>query len=211
MDKCPLEPEDMDVFQDDDGCPDLDNDKDGLADNVDKCPNDAEDPDGFQDEDGCPDSDNDGDGIVDGKDRCPNKPEDYDGDADDDGCPDAFKLVVVTDERIELKQKVHFKTNKATILSKSFPLLNEVAQVMLTRKTMTVRIEGHTDSRGNNKYNQKLSQKRANSVKGYLQRQGVPSGRTKAVGFGEDQPIEDNTTEEGRAANRRVEFHITKQ
>ena len=211
IDKCPLEPEDKDDFEDDDGCPDLDNDKDGLPDKVDKCPNDPEDKDGFQDDDGCPDNDNDNDGIVDAKDRCPNEPEDYDGDADEDGCPDKFKMIVVTNDRIELRQKVHFATNKSKILSKSFPLLNEVAQVMLDRKTMEVRIEGHTDSRGSAGHNQKLSQSRADSVRAYLVRQGVAGGRMNSVGNGEDQPIEDNSTEEGRAANRRVEFHITTQ
>jgi OmpA-OmpF porin, OOP family len=88
VDLCPDEPEDFDGFQDDDGCPDLDNDGDGILDASDACPNEAEDRDGFQDEDGCPDRDNDGDGIPDVLDRCPNEPEDFDGFEDDDGCPD---------------------------------------------------------------------------------------------------------------------------
>jgi uncharacterized protein (TIGR03382 family) len=87
-DKCPDDPEDKDGFQDDDGCPDLDNDKDGIPDATDKCPNDPEDKDGFQDDDGCPDFDNDQDGIPDATDKCPNEPEDKDGFQDDDGCPD---------------------------------------------------------------------------------------------------------------------------
>ncbi|HEY0192020.1 MAG TPA: OmpA family protein, partial [Kofleriaceae bacterium] len=88
VDKCPNEPEDFDMFEDQDGCPDPDNDHDGIPDAVDKCPLDPEDKDGFQDEDGCPDKDNDGDGIPDDKDRCPNQPEDKDGFEDLDGCPD---------------------------------------------------------------------------------------------------------------------------
>jgi OOP family OmpA-OmpF porin len=211
VDKCPDQPEDKDGFRDDDGCPDPDNDKDGLADAVDKCPMEPEDFDKFEDEDGCPDNDNDNDGIVDATDQCPNEPEDYDGDADEDGCPDLYKLVVVTDSRIELKQKVHFATGKSTILSDSFPLLNEVAQVLLDRPKITSRIEGHTDSRGSDKFNQRLSQGRANSVRTYLMRQGIASSRVDAVGLGEDVPIEDNTSSSGRAANRRVEFHITAQ
>jgi large repetitive protein len=87
-DKCPNEPEDKDMFEDEDGCPDLDNDHDGIPDALDKCPLDPEDKDGFQDEDGCPDKDNDGDGIPDDKDKCPNEPEDKDGFEDLDGCPD---------------------------------------------------------------------------------------------------------------------------
>ncbi|HEY0193305.1 MAG TPA: DUF4398 domain-containing protein, partial [Kofleriaceae bacterium] len=63
VDKCPSDPEDKDGFEDEDGCPDLDNDKDGIPDKADKCPNEPEDKDGFEDEDGCPDDDNDGDGI----------------------------------------------------------------------------------------------------------------------------------------------------
>ena len=88
IDQCPNEPEDRDLFQDDDGCPDPDNDGDGIPDAIDKCPLDAEDKDGFEDEDGCPDRDNDGDGIPDDQDRCPNVPEDKDGFQDLDGCPD---------------------------------------------------------------------------------------------------------------------------
>ena len=87
-DQCPDVPEDIDGFQDDDGCPDYDNDNDGIPDSLDKCPNKAEDKDGFQDEDGCPDYDNDNDGIPDSLDKCPNFREDYDGFEDKDGCPD---------------------------------------------------------------------------------------------------------------------------
>ena len=87
-DKCPNEAEDKDGFQDDDGCPDPDNDGDGIADAADKCPNEPEDKDGFQDDDGCPEPDNDSDGIPDAADKCPNEAEDKDGFQDDDGCPD---------------------------------------------------------------------------------------------------------------------------
>jgi outer membrane protein OmpA-like peptidoglycan-associated protein len=87
-DQCPGVPEDVDGFQDDDGCPDYDNDGDGIPDSVDKCKDKAEDRDGFQDDDGCPDYDNDGDNIYDSLDRCPNYKEDYDGFEDKDGCPD---------------------------------------------------------------------------------------------------------------------------
>ncbi len=87
-DSCPTEPEDMDEWHDDDGCPEADNDEDGRLDADDPCPNEAEDMDGEDDEDGCPDQDNDGDGIQDGYDSCPDQPEDMDGDRDEDGCPD---------------------------------------------------------------------------------------------------------------------------
>ncbi len=88
VDRCPSEPEDKDLFDDTDGCPDPDNDGDGIADAADKCPIDAEDRDGVLDDDGCPDKDNDGDGIPDTADKCPTQAEDADGFLDTDGCPD---------------------------------------------------------------------------------------------------------------------------
>lgn len=88
LDECPQSAEDKDAFQDNDGCPDLDNDKDGVSDSKDQCPLIAEDRDGFEDADGCPDTDNDKDGLPDLRDRCPNEVEDRDGFEDADGCPD---------------------------------------------------------------------------------------------------------------------------
>ena len=210
VDKCPLDPEDFDGFQDEDGCPDLDNDNDGIPDINDTCPNEPEDADGFQDEDGCPDYDNDNDNILDINDKCPNEPEDYDGDQDDDGCPDEYKLIVVKDDRIEIKQKIFFQTAKAKIRPVSYAILNEVADVLKKRTKLQIRIEGHTDSRGGAAYNKRLSQKRAESVRTYLAGQGIVVGRMDAVGYGEDRPIEDNNTADGRERNRRVEFHITR-
>jgi outer membrane protein OmpA-like peptidoglycan-associated protein len=88
IDTCRDEAEDKDGYQDDDGCPDLDNDGDGIADADDACPNEPEDKDGFEDSDGCPELDNDKDTIPDVADKCPNDAEDKDGFDDDDGCPD---------------------------------------------------------------------------------------------------------------------------
>ncbi len=87
-DLCPNVAEDLDGFEDDDGCPEGDNDKDGIADDADKCPNEPEDKDGFEDGDGCPEFDNDKDGVRDEADKCPMEPEDKDGFQDSDGCPD---------------------------------------------------------------------------------------------------------------------------
>lgn len=86
IDKCPLDPEDMDRYQDDDGCPEPDNDFDKILDDRDACPNDSEDFDNFEDSDGCPEKDNDKDGIEDVYDQCPMDPEDKDGFQDEDGC-----------------------------------------------------------------------------------------------------------------------------
>ncbi len=88
QDRCPKDPEDLDQFQEEDGCPEPDNDNDGILDADDRCPNAAEDEDGYRDEDGCPDSDNDKDGILDMADRCPGEPETANGYQDEDGCPD---------------------------------------------------------------------------------------------------------------------------
>ena len=209
-DKCPLDPEDKDGFEDADGCPDLDNDLDGIPDTKDKCPNQPEDFDQFQDEDGCPEPDNDGDGIPDSKDKCPNMPEDFDGDQDDDGCPDLYESIIVKEDKIELKQKVFFKTNKATIMSISFSMLEEVAMALKDHGDLKIRIEGHTDSKGSDKYNRKLSDKRAKSVRDFMIKQGIAPDRMIAIGYGEEKPIADNSTEEGRDMNRRVEFNIIK-
>ncbi len=206
-DTCPLKPEDKDGFQDEDGCPELDNDNDGLADSVDQCPNEAEDKDAFQDDDGCPDCDNDGDGVLECPqvvDKCPNKP----APNEPDGCPQ-YKRIVVTATKIELKQTVYFATNKAKIKRVSYPLLEEVAQALKDNPTIQVRIEGHTDSRGSDRFNMKLSQNRANSVRKFLTERGIDGGRMVAKGYGELMPIADNRTKAGRAQNRRVEFVIT--
>jgi len=87
-DACPFDAEDVDGFEDNDGCPDYDNDMDGIVDTLDKCPDSPEDIDGFEDEDGCPDYDNDNDGIPDTLDQCINLAEDRDGFNDHDGCPE---------------------------------------------------------------------------------------------------------------------------
>ncbi len=87
VDQCRELPEDIDGFQDDDGCPDGDNDDDGVPDKLDKCPNVKEDEDGFQDDDGCPDLDNDQDGIPDAQDACPNEPGPANADRKKNGCP----------------------------------------------------------------------------------------------------------------------------
>ncbi len=237
VDQCPLVAEDKDGYQDEDGCPDDDNDADGIPDALDKCPNDPEDRDNFQDEDGCPEPDNDGDGLADRVDACPNDPEDKDGFEDDDGCPDPdndkdgildkddkcpneygvppdgcpkkYVNVVVTATKIEIKQTVYFDTNKATIKPVSFSLLNEVAQALKDNPKIEVEVQGHTDSQGDDAFNKKLSQKRAESVMAFLIKAGVASNRMVPKGYGEDQPIADNRTTAGRADNRRVEFVIT--
>jgi outer membrane protein OmpA-like peptidoglycan-associated protein len=205
VDKCPDDAEDKDEFEDDDGCPDTDNDQDGVLDADDKCLNEAEDKDGFEDDDGCPDADNDQDGILDANDQCPNEPETVNEKDDEDGCPD---LVRVEGGQIKILQKVYFATAKDKILERSFPVLEEVAAVIKLKAEIKVRVEGHTDDKGNDKRNQSLSERRAASVVKFLVEQGVEEERLMAEGKGETVPIADNKTADGRAQNRRVEFHI---
>jgi parallel beta-helix repeat protein len=91
-DQCPSMAEDLDGFEDEDGCPEFDNDNDGTYDTQDKCPDNAEDIDNFQDDDGCGDPDNDNDGIPDEKDVCRTNKETINGFKDDDGCPDEVSV-----------------------------------------------------------------------------------------------------------------------
>lgn len=213
-DQCPDEKEDKDGYLDFDGCPDLDNDGDGLNDLNDLCPNHAEDKDGVADDDGCPD-DNDGDGIADADDKCPNRAETYNGIDDQDGCPEQLRvksLVAVTESKIEIKEKVFFRTGSARLLSKSDTLLDQIASVLTSYKHITkVEVQGHTDSRGSKRRNTRLSQQRAQSVVDYLVAKGIAADRLVAKGYGPDQPIASNRSRQGRDQNRRVEFVILEQ
>jgi outer membrane protein OmpA-like peptidoglycan-associated protein len=238
VDQCPTEPEDLDTYKDIDGCPDPDNDSDGIPDLRDACMMTAEDLDDWDDEDGCPDPDNDGDGIPDMHDKCPNvagdrlrqgcplADEDGDGVADlddlcpteletpngyldEDGCPDvAPSRVKVTQQRVMPKEHIKFKTGSAYLISDSYPLLDDIAQVLVDAPKMRLRIEGHTDSDGGEGANFSLSKSRAESVRTYLISRGVLDSRLAAEGFGETRPLDTNRTPLGRANNRRVEFHI---
>lgn len=212
-DKCPNQAEDFDGFEDEDGCPELDNDLDGILDTLDKCPSDPEDKDGFEDDDGCPDTDNDKDGILDANDKCPNEPEVINSVEDDDGCPDeGTQLVFVKEDRLVILFPVHFEYNKATIRADSETLLNQVGRTLITNPYIKrIRIEGHTDSDGNDAFNLKLSQARAESVRDWLVRQGVEASRLDAEGFGETRPIASNKTAQGREKNRRVDFIIVER
>lgn len=224
-DSCPLEP----GPSSNKGCPIKDSDGDGLNDDVDQCPADA----GPVSNKGCPIKDSDGDGVLDPDDGCPNEPGpasnkgcpllDRDGDAvtdDIDQCPDVpgdptnngcpkKTLVVVRDDRIEIKQQVHFASGKAKILPDSFELLSQIAAVFRSNPTMRVMIEGHTDNVGSAAKNLKLSDQRAKAVRQMLiDKQGIAADRLEAVGYGQTKPIAANATAKGRALNRRVEFNI---
>jgi outer membrane protein OmpA-like peptidoglycan-associated protein len=234
-DKCVDQAETVNKWEDTDGCPDTipDSDSDGLDDLADKCKDQAEDKDAFQDDDGCPDPDNDNDGVLDAKDKCPgtqgpienNGCPDTDGDGDGivdrlDNCPEekgteknrgckTKQLVVITKNQLQILDQVKFVTNSAKLSPASNKLLDNIARVLLAHPEIwKVKVEGHTDDRGNDDKNMTLSQNRANSVVAYLVKKGVAPERLEAIGHGETKPIEDNTTKKGRAQNRRVEFNI---
>lgn len=213
------------------GCPWPDGDGDGIADRDDSCPKEA----GASGNKGCPWPDTDGDGTLDKDDACVNEagpaalkgcpvkdadkdtvPDDIDncpnekGDPANQGCPKAKKqLVVITREKLVIREKVYFDTGKATIKPKSFGLLNQVANILVSHPEIAhIVIEGHTDNSGSADLNRTLSQKRAESVRDYVVKKGVDAGRLAPKGYGPDRPADVNTTAAGRENNRRVEFTV---
>lgn len=190
-DACPAEPGPVENG----GCPlEPDADGDGIADSKDACPKTP----GVAKYSGCPDTD--GDGIPDIDDKCPEEP----GVAEHQGCPPPPVV-----SKIVIAEKIYFDFDKATIKRKSFSILKELAIFMKDNPQLKkIEVQGHTDSKGSEEYNMKLSMKRAKSVKRFLVKKGVKAKRLIAKGFGPKKPIADNATDAGRAENRRVEFLI---
>lgn len=198
-DKCPATP--AGVMVDATGCM-KDSDKDGVMDSADNCPGTAS---GVAvDSTGCKiviaavaPKDGDNDGIADAKDQCPDsKPG---ANVDSTGCELKESFVL---------EGVNFVTGSDELTGESRSVLNNVAETLIRNGDISVEVAGYTDDRGAASFNKDLSQKRAESVKAYLQSSGVAANRMKAKGYGEDDPIGDNSTSAGRAMNRRVELHI---
>ncbi len=237
-DTCPQAMEDIDGFQDSDGCPDPDNDADGIVDKVDACDKEPEDVDGYEDLDGCPEPDNDGDGfldvvdpcpdeagtgdgcptvdsdgdgIVDDEDQCPTDPETANGYLDDDGCPDKqlSSVKVQYGQVMVTKGKLLFDGGGTALTLESEPIIEEIAQLMFDQGELTLRIEGHTDNNGEATALQIRSQNMAETVRDALMEQGVQTERMEVVGHGGARPIDTNRTPDGREANNRVELHVT--
>lgn len=207
-DKCPDIAEDTDGFQDEDGCPESDNDQDGIPDTSDGCPDIPEDKDGFQDEDGCLDDDNDKDGVLDREDQCPLEPETINGERDDDGCPDQG-LIEMRDDRVVLQERVLFDTNSARLKASGEPILRAIVKLNNQHPEWTkVRIEGHADPRGDESFNQQLSERRATNVREALIALGLKPEQLSAQGYGSTKALNAGTTEEELALNRRVEFVV---
>lgn len=179
------------------GCPFADADKDGIADEDDRCP---EVP-GTAYHDGCPDTDNDW--VSDADDRCPEIP----GLRSNAGCPplpEAAKTVLEFATR-----NIKFETGSAKLKSASLKTLNEIAEIMQEYDYYQLTISGHTDSRGKDALNLKLSKERAAACYKYLVEQGVDPEKMTHEGYGETLPIGDNGTAAGRQKNRRVTFELS--
>jgi outer membrane protein OmpA-like peptidoglycan-associated protein len=213
IDLCPSDPEDGKPPNTDDGCPALpDRDGDGIPDVSDKCPDVPEDFDKIDDLDGCPEDDADKDGIADATDACPKEPGEANPEPAKNGCPQFIRRISGTSE-IQILKQVQFATGRATILANSFPILDEVVRLLKVNPDITsLAIEGHTDNKGSDELNDKLSKDRARSCLEYLvNKGGIEAKRLTSDGFGPTRPIADNGTADGRQKNRRVEFHIRNQ
>ncbi len=150
----------------------------------------------------CPDRDNDG--LPDHVDHCP----DIAGPIDNWGCP-AYQKVIVHANKLELKEKIQFAWNTPKLEEVSFPLLDEVAQVLKDNPNFRVEVEGHASAEGADDHNQTLSEQRASAVLEYLAAHGVAKERLGSKGFSSSVPIDTNATSAGRESNRRVEFVVT--
>ncbi len=191
-DECPYTP--LGTAVNEVGCS-LDDDKDGVNNAIDQCPNT---PPGTEvDETGCAVvNDQDGDGVLDEADQCPDTPA---GTAVNSiGCDENVAIVL---------EGIFFEYKSFDLTADSKTILNDVASKLIAANA-EVLVAGHTDSIGGNTYNLRLSDKRAASVQEYLVSQGVPAQSISSQGFGEENPIATNDTDEGRAQNRRVEMQI---
>ncbi|MBP6550749.1 MAG: OmpA family protein [Flavobacterium sp.] len=178
------------------GCPDTD--KDGIADKDDKCPTVA----GPKDNGGCPVLDADKDGVADKDDDCPTVA----GPASNKGCPEVTPEVV---ESLKIQARsVFFNSGKSTFKvgdAATIASLDAMREILRNYPNAKFSIEGHTDSDGSDKLNQKLSEDRANAVRNALIEKGVKAENLTAVGYGESKPIATNKTKAGKAQNRRTE------
>ena len=208
-DQCPWELEDVDGFNDEDGCPEPDNDGDGILDADDQCPDEAEDVDAFQDEDGCPEIDNDGDGFPDDADGCPNDPETLNQVDDFDGCPDFAPVHTALDgDRLRFVKKLAFAEGTPILVGTAHEPLKEVGQLMSFNRSWRIRIEAHTDNRGEQQKLMALSAQQAKAVYDYLLTTGVEPERMAFEGIGPANPLTTNRTASGREKNRRIEIVI---
>lgn len=183
--------------------PPKDSDQDGVNNDLDQCP--ATPAGRPVDMNGCEVSvDSDGDGIVDSLDQCPDTS--AGAKVDSKGC-----YIVITETK-EVSLKVQFENNSAKVAQASYPEIEQVAQFMREYPLTEVVIEGHTDDTGPAAYNLKLSQQRAQAVADVLvQAFSIEAQRVSARGYGEDQPLVENSSAVNRAINRRVTAKVSAQ
>lgn len=203
-DKCPDTPCCAKVGPD--GCP-FDSDGDGIYDGIDKCP---DTPKGAKvNEKGCP-LDSDKDGVCDGIDQCPDTPRD--AKVDKHGCPikTSETALVFLDTGVFTTSEIVFEFDSAEIKPESYKILNEIGDALSEWPELEIEIGGHTDNKGSEDYNQKLSEKRAQAVLDYLTKNfsDIRHGNYSVKGYGEKKSVASNDSEEGRAENRRVEFIV---
>lgn len=155
-----------------------------------------------------PPGDRDGDTVLDADDACPDSTGTPTSDPKTNGCPSAR----IDQEQIIIAEQIKFKTNSAVILPESEIILLAVREILNDHpEIVRLRVEGHTDDRGKARANKRLSQRRAQAVARWLTKYGVAKKRVYALGFGQERPVADNHTEEGRRDNRRVELHIERR
>jgi outer membrane protein OmpA-like peptidoglycan-associated protein len=207
-DACPMSPGVQHGDATQNGCP-ADGDRDGVIDVEDACPTVAGATTRDTQTNGCPlDPDRDHDGILNDDDGCPDEAGAAHGEAHKNGCPAAALRGGV----IRIRDDVRFEAGSARIArgDDTDATLRGIAKVLLDHPEITkLEVQGHTDDRGDPKVNKRLSEARARAVVQWLVGQGLEASRFVAKGYGSERPIESNTTEAGRKANRRVELHAT--
>jgi outer membrane protein OmpA-like peptidoglycan-associated protein len=188
--------------------PASDRDHDGVYDDRDGCPDAPEDRDGFADDDGCAELDNDKDEIPDVSDRCPDQAEVVNGNEDTDGCPDEG-LIVFEHDRIVLEERVLFDSERARVKHKGRDVLAAVVKLIRQHPEWALlRVEGHADKRGVERFNQELSERRARNVRKVMIELGVPAEQIESAGFGSTRLRDRRGGEEADQRNRRVEFVV---
>jgi outer membrane protein OmpA-like peptidoglycan-associated protein len=110
---------------------------------------------------------------------------------------------------VDFTEKILFGYDKSDLSSTATGNLDKLVTILKDYPDTNIEVQGHTDSNGSDDYNMKLSERRAQAVSAYLRTRGVPSSRLTTKGYGETAPVADNSTDDGRAQNRRVTFLIT--
>lgn len=189
-DRCPDEPEDVDGFEDEDGCVDRDNDRDGVLD-------------AFEFQNGrwtnCDRKIENGVEID-----CRNRPEDYDGDADEDGCPD---YLCMDQCQRWLGDRVHFD-RAGRLDADAAKVLDAVAEFLRSAPDLHVWVDAHVDPRRDRQAARRASEDVARRVIEEMVRRGVARERMEALGWGDEKPLDRKTTAEARSLNRRVQFEL---